>query len=395
MSLIDFVTGMKFNPIAYQGNTIDVQQLGKMSETLRKMGDEAMANKTKLESTIANAPLDESEEWYRHMILDTIENSSNKLTDEFGLAGAAEKINSLVADITNSKEFRGKVDANLKHKKFLEELHKLNLPVHVEEYYTEKNPYEYKNDLVDSNGREVMYEWKPKVPIVPLPDTNKIIETALKQLSPNKSGGYVNSYLYDTLGNKLDDWRQGGFQLDSTGNKVWLPPEKISSAIKEIIKRDKGVEEAFRKQFEIGTWYDNKNKDTDDPTYARQIPFAEDGFTTMNFNQWLDYLFTPAAENISYYEGYPPTAAMRNKEAGITPTRRTGGSNSSKKAETEEKKEVRGNLISQGLSSTAATRVYHQAKDSSKSSGSKSSTKETKKPIKGKSNRRINVRKPG
>lgn len=382
MSLIDFVTGMKFNPIAYQPNSIDVQQLGKSYESLRQMHDEAMANKTKLESAIANTPLDESEEPYRKMILDTIENSSNEVTDEFGLAGAAEKINSLVANITNSKVFREKVDANLKHKKFLEELHKLNLPVHVEKYYKEKNPYEVKHDLVDSNGREVMYEWEPKVPIVPLPDTNKIIETALKQLSPNKSGGYVNSYLYDALGNKLDDWRQGGFQLDSTGNKVWLPPEKISSAIKEIIKRDKGVEEAFRKQFEIGKWYDDKNKDTDDPTYARQIPFAEDGFTTMDFNQWLDYLFTPAAENISYYEGYPPTAAMRNKEAGITPTRRTGGSNSSKRAETEEKKEVRGNLISSGLSSTAATRVYNQAKSSSKKSQGQSSTKVNKTPNK-------------
>lgn len=393
MPLVDFVTGMKFNPIAYQPNSIDVQQLGKTYETLRQMSDGAMANKTKLETVIANTPLDESEEWYKHMILDTIESSSDKLTDEFGLAGAAEKINSLVASITNSKEFRGKVDSNLKHKKFLEDLHKLNLPVHVEEYYKEKNPYEYKNDLVDSNGREVMYEWQPKVPIVPLPDTNKIIETALKQLSPNKSGGYVNSYLYDALGNKLDDWRQGGFQLDSSGNRVWLPPEKISSAIKEIIKRDKGVEEAFRKQFEIGKWYDDKNKDTDDPTYARQIPFAEDGFTTMNFNQWLDYLFTPATENLSYYEGYPPTAAMRNKEAGITPARKTGGSNSSKKAEAEEKKEVRGNLISSGLSSTAATRVYSQAKNFSKNSGSKSSTEKNNTSSKGKS-KKVNVRLP-
>lgn len=374
-SLLDKI---KFNPIVYQRNDADLSQLAETFKTLRVMHEEAIENKTKLETAVANAPLDESEEWYKQAILDTIQTTINEKTDGFGLAGAAQAINQLTADIINSKEFRGKVAANAAHKAFLEELRKMNLPKWMEKYYEEKNPYVYDNNVTDGNGRELMYEWKPKEDIVPLPDTNKIIQTALQQLSPNKSGGYINTYLYDELGNRLDDWTKGGFQIDETGNRVWLPPEKISSAIRGIIRRDYALEESFRKMFEIGKWYDKKYSDTDDPTYARKIPFAEDGITTMNFDEWLYHLFKPAADNLSYYEGYAPTAAMRNKDAGITTGKTSRGSgrrysNSADKQAKEADKQTVDELTAAGVSSTAAKKVVKQAKQHRSSSNSNTS----------------------
>ncbi len=314
MPLVDFVTGMKFNPIAYQPNNADVQQLGKTYETLRQMDDGAMANKTKLESTIANAPLDESEEWYKHMILDTIENSSNKLSDEFGLAGAAEKINSLVADITNSKEFRGKVAANVAHKAFVEKIRNdKNLSQIEKEYYLEKNPYKYDNNLVDENGKEVMYNWDDdpnRIDVIYMADMDDLLKQTLSNVAARRYGDDHDLNMPFNLAS-VDI---PGFQ-----GQQFLPEDEIYVGMLNVIAANPKVKEGFKRKYEIGKWHDEKYADNKwEMQTNRQIPIDPATGLTMDYDKWLDGLLIPYVKTAAYYTGYSPAQL---KTLGVVDTR--------------------------------------------------------------------------
>lgn len=314
MSLIDFVTGMKFNPIAYQGNSIDVQQLGKTYETLRQMHDEAMANRTKLESVIANTPLDESEESYKHMILDTIKSSANELTDAFGLAGAAEKINSMVANITNSKEFRGKVAANAAHKTFVEKIRNdKNLSQIEKEYYLEKNPYKYDNNLVDENGKEVMYNWDDdpnRVDVIYMADMDDLLKQTLANVAARKYGDDHNLNMPFNLAS-VDI---PGFQ-----GQQFLPEDEIYVGMLNVIAANPQIKEGFKRKYEIGKWHDEKYANNKwEMQTNRQVPINAATGLLMDFDKWLDGLLIPYVKAAAYYTGYSPAQL---KTLGVVGTR--------------------------------------------------------------------------
>ena len=149
--------------------------------------------------------------------------------------------------------------------------------------------------------------------------------------------------------------------MGDKGYRVWLPPQKIASAIRTVIRNNPAVLDGYWSMYNINRYYDNKHKDKNEYDYARQIPLNSDGYE-MGFNEWLDWRFKPIADNMSYYEGYPPTAAMRNLEAGIQP--RSGRGNSggkptdpakaAAKVEKEQINATTNELIAQGLPPTRA-----------------------------------------
>ena len=245
-SLLDKI---KFNPIVYQRNDAELSQLAKTFETFRAMHEEAIERKTKLETAVANAPLDESEEWYKQAILDTIQTTINEKTDGFGLAGAAQAINQLTADIINSKEFRGKTAANAAHKEFVKKIDDDKSLTDMEKkWYKLMNPYEYDNNLVDEEGKEVMYKWEPTFDVVHFVDMDELYKDALMRITSVKPGGYwVN---YDENGRVIIPG-YGKLVANELGGYEYLKPSTIKKAIKDEIENNDLYKEGFLRRFQI------------------------------------------------------------------------------------------------------------------------------------------------
>lgn len=375
-----FISGMAFNPIEYEPvNPINIEQVQKTSNTLAQMHLDSFKTVNEYEKAIYALPLNEKDEVYRQQVIGAIKDQIRNFGSDGDLANDYQRIVNYCTDIMNSKEMRGRLKINAEYQDWVKNLKALKLPKSYEEYYMDNNPYEY-HDTDDGS----MPIWKPRIDVSPIPDESKVVDLAMKWLSPNKSGGFVNTYLTDVNGQKLEDWKKGGFILDGNGYKVWLPPEKISSAIRTVIRNNPQVLDGYWSMYNINKWYDDKHKDKDEYDYARQIPKNEDGYT-MNFNEWLDWRFKPIEDNMSYYEGYPPTAAMRNAKAGL-PTRSGNGNNVSstdpdKVAAKEEKQtinDVTNRLIAEGVDPIKAKKQASAiVKGSGGGGASKQSAKQT------------------
>ena len=370
-----FLSSMGFNTIEYkQVNPIDLAQAQKTGAALAQMHLDTVKVLNDYEKAIYALPLNEKDEIYRQQVIDAIRNRVNEISPDGDLSGQYERVLNYCTEIMQSKEMRGRLKMNAEYQDWVKNLKALKLPKSYEEYYMDNNPYEYRD--TDDGSMPI---WKPKIDVTPIPDESKVVDLAIKWLAPNKSGGFVNTYLTDANGQKLQDWKKGGFVIDGDGYKVWLPPEKIQSAIRTVIRNNLQVLDGYWSMYNINKWYDEKHQDKNEYDYARQIPKNADGYT-MNFNEWLDWRFAPIEDNMSYYEGYPPTAAMRNRDAGITTTSGRKGSStssssssSSKAAKAQEKEEIKetaAKLENAGASHTVAVREAKrvvQAKSSDKS----------------------------
>lgn len=294
-----FLDSMKFNPIVYQRNDIDLAQLGKTFETLRVMHEEAMENKTKLETVIANTPLDESEEWYRKAILDTIQTAISEKTDGFGLAGAAQSINELVANITNSKEFRGKVAANAAHKEFVKRItDDKNLSSLEKEYYLEMNPYKYDNNLVDTDGREIMYDWTNdpnRINVIYAADMEDVLKRALS-ITAKRHYGDAHPIFEAFSGDET--------KIKAIDIPEYLPFDEIYEAMKTIIDTDDDVKNGLRRKFDIGKWHDKKYSNAiSNNKKERQIPTDSATGLPIEYSEWKDRILTSYASLAEYYTG--------------------------------------------------------------------------------------------
>lgn len=298
-----FLDRMKFNPLVYQRNDADLEQLAKTFETLRTMHENALSTKTKLETSVANAPLDESEEWYRQAILDTIQKASNDYTDGFGLAGAAEGMNKLVADIINSKEFRGKTAANLAHKEFVKKIMEdPNLSQMEKDFYLEINPYKYNNNLTDDKGREVMYDWARdpnRVNVVYGVNMDELLKRALSNAAARHYGD--SHSIFETFsGNEVE--------IEGFEGQQFLPVEEIVTSMKNIIDSDPNVKAGFQRKYEIGLWHDFKYEGDDwEMKTNRQIPTEKGTGLVLGYDEWLKRLLAGYASTAAYYSGYSPS----------------------------------------------------------------------------------------
>lgn len=352
MAAQNLIELMAYKPFQYQQvNPINLEQLAKTANTLAEMHLKSVDTVNAARKAVYELPLNEKDEIYREQVANAIDNEIASYRADGDLAGDYERITNFVTNIMTSKEMRGRLKMNAEYQQWVKDLKGLKLPKSYEEYYIDNNPYEYK-DTDDGT----MPTWKPKIDFTPLPDEAKVVELAIRQTNPNKSGGYYNTYLTDEFGRRLDDWKRGGYVMGDNGYRVWLPPQKIASAIRTVIRNNPAVLDGYWSMYNMNRYYDNKHKDKNEYDYARQIPLNSDGYE-MGFNEWLDWRFKPIADNMSYYEGYPPTAAMRNLEAGIQP--RSGRSNNggkptdpakaAAKAEKQQINATTNELIAQGL----------------------------------------------
>lgn len=386
MAAQNLIELMAYKPFQYQQvNPINLEQLAKTANTLAEMHLKSVDTVNAARKAVYELPLNEKDEIYREQVANAIDNEIASYRADGDLAGDYERITNFVTNIMTSKEMRGRLKMNAEYQQWVKDLKALKLPKSYEEYYIDNNPYEYK-DTDDGT----MPTWKPSIDFTPLPDEAKVVELAIRQTNPNKSGGYYNTYLTDEFGRRLDDWKRGGYVMGDNGYRVWLPPEKIASAIRTVIRNNPAVLDGYWSMYNMNRYYDNKHKNKNEYDYARQIPLNSDGYE-MGFNEWLDWRFKPIADNMSYYEGYPPTAAMRNLEAGIQP--RSGRSNSggkptdpakaAAKAEKQQINSVTDELIQNGINPTIAKReattIVKGGYGRTKTSGTKSSSTGTTK----------------
>lgn len=360
MDYTNFLNSTKAQPVLYNPNLVDINAMGRTFETLRKMADDAFKSRTALETAIAQAPLDESEEWYKQEILDTINNKMESLTDEFGLAGAAEKINKLMADIVNSKDFREKVDANKKHKAFVESvLNNKELSEIEKEYYLEKNPYIHKQGLKDSLGRDVMYDWDldpERVRVIPMADMDKLLKQALSNVAARHYGDNHPIAL---------PFNKGMLDIPGFKGQQFLPEDEIYVGMLDIINSDPKVKEGFKRKYEIGIWHDEKYKDDEwEMQTNKQVPTEAGTGLYIDYDTWVKGLLWPYATAAAYYTGYSPAQektikTMNNptsKGSTTTKVKLTDEQKQAKKIKETKEKNARNNNTSSSHSSNGTSR---------------------------------------
>lgn len=308
--------------------SVDLNTLGRTFDTLEQGHKEAIQSASQLKATIANLPLDPSENGWRQQYIDKIDQTVRDNTLFGNSYGALDNLIAEAGDIASDAGMIGRLQANQAHKEYEARVDAMNIPEGYKQMYKEENPYYYKDGSVDKKTGKVTAGtvWKANSSPVNSIDAFALRAKALSIVRADAGGGESVSFL-DAAGRPTSDpsKSEDGTIYKKTGTK-WerLSDDKILKAVNQAIAETPGAMDSLQQDYRYALW--RRNKDIQeakklDPkaNTSPVIPGLTDKYgNVIDFNTWLlkqNNEFADAAAYTHTYTSvdYGPALANRRE----------------------------------------------------------------------------------
>ena len=250
---------------------------------------------SELKTAIANLDLNEAEDGFRNQLLMDIENTIDNNSRHGNLAGAYDDITKIQGDIAANPALISKLKAQQNYKQFVAEIDaRQDLPEHYKEYYKRINPY--KEGIYDEQGNWVEgTKWEPVKRAALNIDKTKILEEALKFVTPNKGTYSVTTYM-DENGNLTKEYTPGAklvrFNTETTQYEE-VTEKEIKEALKSAIRSNPQFMDSLRQDYDIAV---------DDLEDGREGFFNVNNGTgkPISFEDFVGNIFNPMIKTKAY-----------------------------------------------------------------------------------------------
>lgn len=296
---------------------VDLQVAGNAYNTLQQGHIKALELESKLGKTIAELPLNESEEAFRQELFDGI----NSAIDANSVKGNAYySIPALIkaeGNIAKNPELIGKLKAQQDYTNFINSVNaNKELSSDEKEYYKAMNPY--RNGDIIENGKKVGYDasfrWTPNKVMRRKADYEKIFQQGLKLAAEEVTNGQYYRWV-DANGNPTANPMEsfdGEIYYEVAGQKKVLSKDKIYQSVLAVANRDPYFNESIDQDRDVSEWKLGKNEAFNDEnqeginkgevlakyTYD-DITKRADG-SIMSRDEYIKSLFDKSAEVAAY-----------------------------------------------------------------------------------------------
>lgn len=241
---------------------------------------------SELKTAIANLDLNEAEDGFRNQLLMDIENTIDNNSRHGNLAGAYDDITKIQGDIAGNPALISKLKAQQNYKQFVAEIDaRQDLPEHYKEYYKRINPY--KEGIYDEQGNWIQgTKWEPTKKAALNISKDKILDTALKYITPNKGSYSVTTYM-DENGNLTKQYTPGAklvrYNTETTQYEE-VTEKEIKEALKSAIRMNPQFMDSLKQDYDIAV---------DDFEDGREAFFNVNNGTgkPISFEQFVDNVF--------------------------------------------------------------------------------------------------------
>lgn len=284
----------KYKDIEYV-NPVDLQTVHSTLNNLETMHQEAVKTSSELKTAIANLDLNEAEEGFRQQLLNTIEITIDENTKYGNLAGAYDDVVKIQGEIASNPQLISKLKAQQNYKQFIAEIDaRQDLPEHYKEYYKRINPY--KEGIYDEQGNWIQgTKWEPTKKAALNIDKTKILEEALKFVTPNKGTYSVTTYM-DENGNLTKEYTPGAklvrFNTETTQYEE-VTEKEIKEALKSAIRSNPQFMDSLKQDYDIAV---------DDLEDGREAFFNVNNGTgkPISFEDFVGNIFNPMIKTKAY-----------------------------------------------------------------------------------------------
>lgn len=244
---------------------VDLQVAGNAYNTLQQGHIKALELESKLGKTIAELPLNESEEAFRQELFDGI----NSAIDANSVKGNAYySIPALIkaeGNIAKNPELIGKLKAQQDYTNFINSVDaNKELSSDEKEYYKAMNPY--RNGDIIKNGKKIGYDasfkWTPNKVMRRKADYEKIFQQGLKLAAEEVSNGQYYRWI-DANGNPTANPMEsfdGEIYYEVAGQKKVLSKDKIYQSVLAVANRDPYFNESIDQDRDVSKWKLAKNE---------------------------------------------------------------------------------------------------------------------------------------
>ena len=241
---------------------------------------------SELKTAIANLDLNEAEDGFRNQLLMDIENTIDNNSRHGNLAGAYDDITKIQGDIAANPALISKLKAQQNYKQFVAEIDaRQDLPEHYKEYYKRINPY--KEGIYDEQGNWIQgTKWEPTKKAALNISKDKILDTALKYITPKKGSYSVTTYM-DENGNLTKEYTPGAklvrYNTETTQYEE-VTEKEIKEALKSAIRMNPQFMDSLKQDYDIAV---------DDFEDGREAFFDVNNGTgkPISFEQFVDNIF--------------------------------------------------------------------------------------------------------
>lgn len=283
--------------------SVDLTTLGNTFNTLEEGHKEAIKAASKLETTIANMEMDESEENFKQGLINDIQNTISNNTVYGNSYGALDDLILKVGDINSRGDVIGRLKSYKAKKEYDDKVDKMDIPDGMKEMYKEENPYHYEDGEIDERtGKIKMGEvWKPATNPVKTVGQSDIQKYALSIAATNEGQGDSVAFLDENGNPTYDPSKSVNGQIYKQTSTGWkeLSKDKIREAYKVAIDSIPGAKDSLAQDYKYENYERKKLITADNPT-----PYIK-GLTDKNGNiyseeQWLNNKINGFADVAAY-----------------------------------------------------------------------------------------------
>lgn len=273
----------------------NLELYGNMLNKRETLHNEAVKASSELKQAIAQLNLNESEEGFRNQLIADVEKTLDNNATMGDYAASYDDMIKLSGDIVANPALISKLKAQQEYETFIKQIDaRTDLPQHYKDYYKSQNKY-YEGKY-DSAGNWIGgTKWEPTKTAAVSIDKNKILEQALKFVSPNKSNSEIITYV-DENGNFVTTPTPGSklvrFNTQTT-EVVELSEAEIKEAVKSVIRSNPLFGDSLRQDYNIAVH--------DLETKQQGLFNVDNGLgKPMSFEQFVDSIFSPEIKSASY-----------------------------------------------------------------------------------------------
>ena len=273
----------------------NLELYGNMLNKRETLHNEAVKASSELKQAIAQLNLNESEEGFRNQLLSDVENTINNNSTLGDYAASYDDMIKLSGDVVSNPALISKLKAQQDYQTFIQNIDaRTDLPQHYKDYYKSQNKY-YEGEYDEAGNWIKGTKWEPTKTAAVNIDKNKILEQALKFVSPNKSNSEIITYI-DENGNFVTaptpNSKLVRFNTQTT-EVVELSEAEIKEAVKSVIRSNPLFGDSLRQDYNIAVH--------DLETKQQGLFNVDNGLgKPMSFEEFVDSIFSPEIKSASY-----------------------------------------------------------------------------------------------
>lgn len=304
----------------------DLSILSKSFDDIDTRHQEALKQRTAIDTALANLELNEAEDSWKTKYSDSIKEKIDSEAQFGNYANALTAATKAASDAFSNPALLGRYRANQEYKKFDEELSKrTDIGEDIKEWSRELNPYKYE-DKVDENGRVVGgTQWSPNKKPVSTVDTFKLMQNALQTVA-REAGGSETIYYMDENGQFTSDINKsfdGMAYMSKSGKFEAIKKDKLRKAIDSAIAGTPGASESIQQDYEVGIWKTKKQQQSnkDDKTPVVTEVTDNKGFL-LTKDQYLNKIVDPFIQSATYTNSFSSVNALQGLSVGAAKLRK-------------------------------------------------------------------------